>query len=174
MESGAQADAVVTLTAPQDDLVDEFYIPYVRPLGNLVIRFAQAEGALLALVTEFMAGKEDAAITELKAKDPARIRGLAENSGVSGFELTELLETLDSYWVAQAKRNRLMHDEWWVALDATVGTRGTPHKKGSQVVWGDPDVADVWGLAAAFKEHRSVFAANASTLRDQRLQQTNN
>ena len=37
MESGAQADAVVTLTAPQDDLVDEFYIPYVRPLGNLVI-----------------------------------------------------------------------------------------------------------------------------------------
>jgi len=35
----------------QPDIVDEFYIPFVRPLGNLVITFAKAEAALLELVT---------------------------------------------------------------------------------------------------------------------------
>ena len=36
----------------QEDLVDVFYRPLVRPLGNLVITFAQAEASLLELVTE--------------------------------------------------------------------------------------------------------------------------
>lgn len=33
------------------DLVDEFFRPYVRALGNLVITFAECEAALLELAT---------------------------------------------------------------------------------------------------------------------------
>src|SRR5262245_12875275 len=35
-----------------EDLVDVFYVPFVGPLGNLVILFAQAEAAWLQLVAE--------------------------------------------------------------------------------------------------------------------------
>jgi hypothetical protein len=38
------------------DLVDVFYAPFVRALGNLVITFAQSESALLELVTELVGG----------------------------------------------------------------------------------------------------------------------
>jgi hypothetical protein len=36
----------------REDLVDVFYSPFVRPLGNLVILFAQAEAAWFQLVAE--------------------------------------------------------------------------------------------------------------------------
>ena len=32
---------------PAEDLVDVFYAPFVRPLGNLAVLFAQAEAAWL-------------------------------------------------------------------------------------------------------------------------------
>jgi hypothetical protein len=42
----------VTEPAPSEpaDLVDDFYAPFVRPLGNLTILFAQAEATWLVLV----------------------------------------------------------------------------------------------------------------------------
>jgi hypothetical protein len=39
-------------SAEPADLVDEFYGPFVRPLGNLTVLFAQAEAALLEFATE--------------------------------------------------------------------------------------------------------------------------
>jgi hypothetical protein len=35
-----------------EDLVDVFYVRFVRPLGNLVVLFAQAEAAWLELLAE--------------------------------------------------------------------------------------------------------------------------
>ena len=34
------------------NLVDDFYVPFVRPLGNLVVVFAQAEAAWLEFAAE--------------------------------------------------------------------------------------------------------------------------
>jgi hypothetical protein len=42
---------------PKNDLVDVFYIPFIRALGNLVITFAQCDAALLSLVAEFKDGE---------------------------------------------------------------------------------------------------------------------
>src|SRR5215471_21850025 len=44
-----------------EDLVDQAYFPFIRPLGNLVVLCAQAEAALLAFVAELMRRDEPAA-----------------------------------------------------------------------------------------------------------------
>ena len=73
--------------AEQEDLVDVFYRPLVRPLGNLVITFAQAEASLLELVTE-LEGTEENARRILKNFDDTaqeRVIDLVKASGLVDF-----------------------------------------------------------------------------------------
>ena len=49
------------------DVVDVFYQPFIRPLGNLVITFARAEAALIELLSEINGGDERAAVVLMKA-----------------------------------------------------------------------------------------------------------
>jgi hypothetical protein len=51
------------------DIVDDFYAPFVRPLGNLVIAFAWAEAELLDLVLEMLGGDELKAVALLKSQN---------------------------------------------------------------------------------------------------------
>jgi hypothetical protein len=124
------------LVSEPEDLVDVFYVPFVRPLGNLVILFAQAEAELLALVTELSGHNEREAQGVLKMKpDEAKqkIISLAHQSGVHGFELEEFTETLDKYYCDRERRNRIIHDEWYISIlsgEASPRTRGLPFKKG--------------------------------------------
>jgi hypothetical protein len=67
----------------QADLVDEFYVPLVRALGNLVILFAQAEADLIDLLTELNGGDEKAAHEVLKSRTAKEeILALLEASGI--------------------------------------------------------------------------------------------
>lgn len=61
------------MDASETDLVDVFYIPFIRALGNLVITFAQCESALLELVTELKAGDENEAHKILKTPEAQQI-----------------------------------------------------------------------------------------------------
>jgi hypothetical protein len=54
------------MTADHPDLVDEFYRPYIRALGNLVIMFAHSEAALLSLVLRGDVEAEGAAALKQK------------------------------------------------------------------------------------------------------------
>jgi hypothetical protein len=56
----------MSTTDEPDDLVDEFYRPYVRALGNMVVLFAQCEADLLALVAELCGGGDDAEIDAVR------------------------------------------------------------------------------------------------------------
>jgi hypothetical protein len=124
----------------QADLVDEFYIPLVRALGNLVILFAQAEADLIDLLAELNGGNERAAHDVLKSPTAEEeIITLLEASGIQGFDLRELIAGINTYWSDKERRNRYMHDEWYVgglsAGGAVPATRGLPRRKGSDVVW---------------------------------------
>jgi hypothetical protein len=156
----------------QPDIVDEFYIPFVRPLGNLVITFAKAEAALLELVTELKGGDESLALSVLKAdKAKEQILALIRDSIFQGFDLKELVDGIESFWSDKERRNRYIHDEWYVGFYEEgnfLGTRGFPRKKNSSVVWGDPTPADVWNLALSFQQHDYLFSATAYGLRKRR------
>jgi hypothetical protein len=158
------------------DLVDVFYAPFVRALGNLVITFAQSESALLELVTELVGGDENAASAIFKVPDyKEKISALIESSEIQGFELSELVEKLALYWCDKDVRNRYTHDEWFVGIDvdsepmAVPGTRGIPRKKGSTVVFNRPTPDDIWTLAGKFREHDNLFSYTTYALRKKRV-----
>jgi hypothetical protein len=144
-------------------------------LGNLVITFAQCEAALLSLVAEFKGGDEKAAADILKTHDHKEtVIALLNGSGIEGFELTELTETLGQrYWDDKEVRNRYMHDQWFVGLDAIndgpVLTRGVPRRKKSSVVFNEPTPADIWNLARRFRDYDYMFDAAAYSLKTKRL-----
>jgi hypothetical protein len=128
-------------TSPERaDLVDVFYAPFVRPLGNLVVLFAQAEAAWLELVAELSGctEKEAQRFLQMKAPDAKQeLIPLAQTSGIEGFDLQELSEGIESYCSDREHRNRLTHDEWYVDLFQVGGvpsTRGLPRKKNAAVV----------------------------------------
>jgi hypothetical protein len=157
------------------DVVDVFYRQFLRPLGNLVITFAQAEAALIEIITELNGGDEDdekAASTLVGRGQRDPIREIIQSSGFQGFELEDLTENLEAFWEAKDKRNRLIHDEWWVGLDEDdrvgIGTRGIPRGKSAEVVWGEPTLEEIWRLARLFREHRSAFSHYAYMLRKRR------
>jgi hypothetical protein len=163
---------VTEATSPeQKDLVDVFYAPFVRPLGNLVILFAQAEAALLEFVIELTGypEKEAQRFLQMKAPEAKReIMPLAETSGIEGFDLQEISEGIDSFSCDRERRNRLIHDEWYVDLFTDVGepkTRGLPRKKDADVAWDNSKPDDVWQLALRFREHKSLFSCRAYDLR---------
>src|SRR6185436_20296291 len=65
-------------------------------------------------------------------------------------KLSELLDAIGNYWSDRAQRNRYYHDEWFVVLEegGIPATRGLPLKKGSDVVFDDPTVEQIWERAA--------------------------
>ena len=67
---GEQGEKVTEETPEQADLVDQ-YAPFVRPLGNLVILFAQAEAEWLKLVAEVSGCTEKEAQQLLKQMNEA-------------------------------------------------------------------------------------------------------
>ena len=148
----------------QPDLVDVFYRSLVRPLGNLVITFAQTEAALLELVTE-LDGTEENARRILKNLDDAaleRVIELIKTSDLTGFGLAELLEAAVSFWKDRERRNRYIHDEWFP--DLTTGdavSRGLPKKKAATVIFDAPSPEEVWTLAKRFRETGSLFSITA-------------
>ena len=152
----------------QPDLVDVFYRSLVRPLGNLVITFAQTEAALLELVTE-LDGTEENARRILKNLDDAaleRVIELIKTSDLTGFGLAELLEAAVSFWKDRERRNRYIHDEWFP--DLTTGapmTRGLPRKRAATIMFDAPSPEEVWALARRFRENGSLFSITAHKLR---------
>lgn len=157
-------------TSEPDDLVDEFYRPYVRALGNMVVLFAQCEATLLDLVAELCGSGEKAELDavrllkdEKKAKD--RIIELVRGLGLSGSNLDELVGGIDNFWSDKEVRNRLIHDDWFPSLEedglGRVGTRGLTRKKVPEEVIDWRSVDEVWGLAYRFREYSGLFSHRA-------------
>ncbi len=153
------------------DLVDEFYRPFVRPLANLVIAFAQAEAALLALIVELM-GIDERAATRALNSDKAKESVLEEvrKSALTGYQLEELqVDGIERFWRLKEERNRLIHDEWFVGIgedEVSIGLCGVPRgKTAPAVIWGDPETERIWSLAREIRECRFIFSHAAYELR---------
>jgi hypothetical protein len=145
----------------QPDLVDIFYAPFIRALGNLVIIYAQAEAALIKFLTALL-GCEKAAHDLMKCQDcKDQVLALISKSIFTGFSLSELIAGVEKFWSDKETRNRLMHDEWYVAIEegptAVPSTRGIPRKKQSNVVWAHPTPLDLWKLAYSFQKKQTAF-----------------
>ncbi len=158
-----------------DDLVDEFYRPYVRPLGNMVVLFAQCEADLLHLVAELLGGGDDAeinAVRLLKDADKAkgRIVEMARGQGLAGSELDEFVAGIDGFWADKETRNRLIHDDWFPNLLeeegelGQVGTRGLTRSKVPEEIIDWRNVEEVWKLAARFQDYSGLFSHRAWAL----------
>lgn len=146
----------------REDLVDDFYRPYVRALGNLVVLFAQCEADLLALVD--------------KAKD--KIIELIRGLGLSGFDLDELVAGIGRFWCDKEIRNRLIHDDWFPSLEegelGKVGTRGLMRKKVPEEIINWPSVDEVWDLASRFSEYSYLFSHRVWALSRARRSEADN
>jgi hypothetical protein len=151
----------------QPDLVDVFYRDLVRPLGNLVILFAQTEAAVLDLTTALLGSDEQAAHALLKKSD-AKERLLEEirRSVLTGFDLDELLEGIESLWEDKEQRNRYFHDEWFpdVLDQGQPMTRGLRKRDGLEL-FGSPSPSEIWALALRFQQKASLFTSAAYRLR---------
>jgi hypothetical protein len=174
-----RSEALTPMGNDEPDLVDVFYRPHVRALGNLHIIFAQCEHALKDLVTEINGGDEEFAEKLLKNvnKDTCQktILPLVQASGIEGYELTELSEALGGpYWDDREKRNRLIHDEWYVHIPMTddeevaPATRGRPRRKDAELVYESPTPEDIWSLARRFQGYNSLFDHAAYELNKKR------
>jgi hypothetical protein len=154
----------------QPDLVDEYFRPFVRALGNLVITFALCEAQMLAMVTEMLGGDEFKAVALLKSPDAKEeVLALVRSIGLDGFDLKDLLNNVDGFWSDKAVRNRLIHDEWFQNLfEASVATRGLTRTKTPEEVFGAPDVNEEWQLAHRFQEYDGLFSHRAYILRRER------
>jgi hypothetical protein len=149
------------------DLVDEFYRPYIRALGNLVILFAQCEAALLEMAAALCSGDEGKAVRVLKAEDAKdQLTGLVRATGLSGFDLDEIVIGLGEFWCDKNIRNRLIHDQWFPGFDepGEVGIRGLTRKKIPEEVFNWPTVSEIWELAARFARYQSLFSHRAWAL----------
>jgi len=144
-----------------NDLVDDSYWPLVQPLGNLVILCARAEASLFDLVAVLAGVDERQAQAVLKQPDAKGqvLTLVRDRSGFQGGELTELVEGIENYWTDRGHRNRYYHDEWHLFLtgSGTAATRGLPSHKGSQIVFDNLTVEEIWALAARFREHDDLF-----------------
>jgi hypothetical protein len=74
------------------DLVDDVYAPFVRPLRNLIVLFAQAEAEWLCLASELSGctEKEAQRFLDIKPDVKQEITSLAQRCGIEGFDLQEL------------------------------------------------------------------------------------
>jgi hypothetical protein len=161
---GGLAPAIVAAVAA--GLQGMEYAPYIRPLGNLVILFAQAEAEWLKLVAEVSGCTEKDARQLLKQMNEAPVRqkiinDLAQTTGIEGFDLRELSESIEKYYCDRERRNQLMHGEWYVSLLLAPGvprTRRLSPKKDAAVIWGDSTPDDVWQLARRFLDYKRLFS----------------
>jgi len=157
------------------NVVDEFYWPFLRALGNLVIAFAQAEAALRDMVSEHLGGDELAAVGVLKAQNAKeQVTELVSASGsdMEEFERDELLTTLDKFWADKERRNRLIHDDWYPLFDRDdpgVGLRGITNSKVPKLTWNEPKVETVWLLAEKFADYNIVMSKRSWWMRRTRL-----
>jgi len=152
-----------TPTEPAD-LVDGLYADLVRPLGNLVILYAQAEAALLDLWVALTGCTEEEAQKFLggpRLKVQEQIVARAKAASIADH-VQELTVEIENYYNDRKQRDRLIHDEWYVSLLTQLGkprTRGLPRKRPTEVVWGDPEPIDVWKLARRFRDYRRLFTS---------------
>ena len=152
----------------QQDLVDVFYRPLVRPLGNLVITFAQAEASLFELVTE-LDGTEENARRILKNLDDTaleRVIELIKASGLAGSDPAGLLEAAVSFWKEKERRNRYIHDAWFpdLSTDAPM-TPSLPRRKAATIMFDAPTPEEVWTLVKRLQKNGSLFSIAAHILR---------
>jgi hypothetical protein len=165
----------MTEPAPSEptELVDVFYGPFVRPLGNLVILVAQAEATWLNLVVALTGCTEREAQCFLQKNAAAakqEIMPLAKTAAIESYELEELCRSIETFYGDRERRNRLYHDEWYVSLLETPGvpaTRGVQRRDGA-VVWGDSTPSDVWELARRFRDYESLFSHIVYVLQKQK------
>jgi hypothetical protein len=173
-----QKEANVTegMLSERADLVDVFYAPFVRPLGNLVVLFAQAEAAWLALLVD-LTGRTEKEAQEFLQKEVTELKQvifpLVDASGIENGARQELCDNIENFFCDRERRNRLIHDEWYVSLfeqppQGMAMTRGLPRKKGAGLAYNDPTPEDVWNLAQRFREYRSVFSNASYMLRKQK------
>jgi hypothetical protein len=176
-EDWGQTERNVTeeVLSEQADLVDVFYADFIRPLGNLVVLFAQAEAAWLELVADLTGCTEKEAGKFLQEADKVKQEILPRvyTSCIEAGARQELCDSIESFFNDRERRNRLMHDEWYVSLvdqppQAMAMTRGLPRKKGAGLVYGDPTPEDVWDIAKRFREYRQVFSHASYALRKHR------
>jgi len=122
---------------------------------------------VLSLVAELCGGDELKAVDVLKAQDAKdQVMSLVRSTGLSGFELDELVVGIGEFWCDKNIRNRLIHDEWYPSFltPGTVGTRGLTRKKVPQEVFSGPTVPEVWELAARFGYYDSLFSHHSWAL----------
>jgi hypothetical protein len=114
-----------------------------------------------------------ARMRRMKAAPYARSRikeqvlALARNSIFQGFDLKELVDGIESFWSDKERRNRSIHDEWYVGFYEErnfLGIRGIPRNKNSSVA----APAHVWNLALSFQQPEDLFSATSYDLRRRR------
>ena len=162
----------MTVTPHDDhaDIVDDFFRPFVRALGNLVIAFALSEAKLLELVSEMLGGDELKAVALLKSQDAKeQVLALVPTLGLNGYDLKELLDGVETFWTDKAVRNRLIHDEWFPNIyEKNVATRGLTRAKTPEEVFGTPEVEQIWELALRFREYAGLFSHRSWAIRRER------
>lgn len=100
----------------------------------------------------------------LKAEDPKdQLIKLVQGSGLSGFDLDEMVIGLGAFWRDKNIRNRLIHDQWFPSFDepGEVGTRGLTRKKVPEEVFGSPTVSEIWELVGRFAHYDGLFSYRA-------------
>jgi len=161
-----------TPTEPAD-LVDVFYADLVRPLGNLVILYAQAEAALLDLWVALTGCTEEEAQKFLggpRLKVQEQIVARAKAASIADH-VQELTVEIENYYNDRKQRDRLIHDEWYVSLLTQLANRelvdypenGPPKSCGetqSPLMFGN--LLDVFGIIAACS-HPSATLLRAET-----------
>jgi hypothetical protein len=160
---GKEGNVTEGMPSEPADLVDDIYARFVRPLGNLVVLFAQAEAAWLTLLVDLTGctEKEAQRFLQKEAADlKQEILPLVRASGIEDGARQELCDSIEEFFCDRKRRNRLIHDEWYVSLfDGGVArTRGLPRDKGADVVFGESTPEDVWNLAWRFREYEHVFS----------------
>lgn len=142
------------------DLVDDFYRPFVRALGNLVITFALAEAALLELVAAQLQDELDAVALLKRSDAKDRVLATVEELGLEASLIDEIRVGVLDFWTAKEVRNRVIHDEWFPIFDVSggVATRGFTRKKLPEEVLVEQEVSSVWDLASRFREFENLFS----------------
>ena len=149
----------------QVDIIGDEYADFVKPLGNLVIAYAQAEAALLNFAAQVQCEGEKSAYEFLKN---TKIEQLPEiitrHRCLLIDEVDELKQLIVELKVMREDRNRLIHDEWFLGdhddIGLFVGTRGLLPKKPYSAIYQNPYPDEIWGLAKRF----SVFTKTMNEL----------
>jgi hypothetical protein len=155
------------------DLVDEYLRPFVRPLGNIVILYANAEAALRDFVLQMLPQHDEEEAHKIvsdKEHWQAKTAQLIEYCGLDQ-SIDELRAALKDYAEAREKRNRLAHDEWLFSIDldnpknASVVIRGLKGRRVVELMHREPTVDQLWQLARRFARAREVFDNAAYNLK---------